>query len=67
MTTASIVVEDELLTVDYVAMQCNVSDKTVRRWIREKHLTCVLVGPAKRIRIKRSELSQMIVGAKKER
>ena len=52
--------DDELLTVDYVALKCNVSDKTVRRWIREGHMACVLVGPAKRIRIARSELAKMM-------
>lgn len=57
MSTAA---EDELLTVDYVAKKCSVSDKTVRRWIREGALPCTLVGPAKRIRIARSELAKML-------
>ena len=52
--------EDELLTVDYVALKCNVSDKTVRRWIHEGNLACVLVGPSKRIRIARCELMRML-------
>lgn len=48
--------QETLYTVDDVASKCNVSDKTIRRWIREKHLACKLVGPAKRIRITRAEL-----------
>lgn len=62
MSTAEQHEDDDLLTVDYVAKKFNVSDKTVRRWIREKHLACELVGPAKRIRIKRSELTKMRKG-----
>lgn len=52
--------EGGLLTVDSVARAVNVSDKTVRRWIKEGHLECVLVGPAKRIRIRPSELSRIM-------
>lgn len=58
--------EDDLLTVDYVALKLNVSDKTIRRWIREKHLACLLVGPAKRIRITRGELARMLKAAEKQ-
>jgi excisionase family DNA binding protein len=54
----------QLLTVDDVARACNVSDKTVRRWIRDKALVCTLVGPAKRIRITRGELQRVMGGAK---
>ena len=57
--------EQELLTVDYVAQHCNVTDKTIRRWIREGHLACLLVGPAKRIRITRAELIRVVAGGTK--
>jgi excisionase family DNA binding protein len=49
-------VGERLLTVDDAAKACNVSDKTIRRWIRDGHLVCTLVGPALRIRIASSEL-----------
>ena len=54
------VVEDRLLTVDDVARRCNVSDKTIRRWIKEGHLACSFVGPAKRIRIDPAELARLM-------
>lgn len=54
----------ELFTVDDVARACNVSDKTIRRWIREGHVKHLLVGPAKRIRISRAEMERVIGGAK---
>jgi excisionase family DNA binding protein len=52
-----------MLSVDECARRCNVSDKTIRRWIKGGHLACVLVGPAKRIRIKPSELARMLKNA----
>ncbi len=56
--------QETLLTVDDVALACNVSDKTIRRWIREGHLMCKLVGPAKRIRITKEELVRITSGGK---
>ncbi len=58
--TAEAASQEELLTVDYVAMRCNVSDKTIRRWVKDGHMACVLVGPTKRIRIARSELVRLL-------
>lgn len=52
-------VEDEQLTVDYVARACNVSDKTIRRWAKEGHVAYSL-GPANRIQIARSELVRLM-------
>lgn len=51
---------EALLTVDDVAKACNVSDKTIRRWIREGHVKCLTVGPSKRLRIAHSELGRMM-------
>ena len=48
---------DVLLTVDDVAKMCNVSDKTIRRWIAARYLKCQFIGPAKRIRIRRQDLN----------
>ena len=61
MTTP--VVEEDLLTVDDVARACNVSDKTIRGWIKKGHVSYVLVGPTKRMRIARSELLRMMKGS----
>lgn len=63
MTAETINKEDEeLLTVDYVAQRCNVSDKTIRRWMRGGDVAFVLVGPTKRIRITRKELKRLLSG-----
>ena len=52
--------EERLLTVDNAAQRINVSDKTIRRWIREGHLPCTKIGPAQRIRIKPSDLAALM-------
>ena len=61
MTTASPVIE-VLLRVEDVAKRCCVSDKTVRRWIHDKKLPCLLVGPTKRLRIRECDAERLICG-----
>lgn len=53
---------EQLLTVDDVARRCNVSDKTIRRWIASGALKCRIVGPSKRLRIERADLDSVITG-----
>lgn len=60
MTTSQIVEQGNLLSIDVVARRLNVSDKTIRRWIKEKHLPCILVGPAKRMRVPEVAVVKML-------
>lgn len=53
---------DALMSVDAAAKMCGVSDKTIRRWISLGHVTCLLIGPAKRMRIRRSEMDRVLSG-----
>lgn len=53
-------IDDKLLSVEQVAKRFGVSDKTVRRWIHDKQLRCVLLGRTKRLRIPQSELDLFI-------
>jgi len=41
---------DPLLTVDQVADHCNVSTRTVRRWIKDGDLASIRLGRLKRVR-----------------
>lgn len=66
MTTSSSPEQETLLPVDVVASRFNVSDKTIRRWIKEKHLPCVLVGPAKRIRVPESAVNALLKNGTKD-
>lgn len=50
--------EDDLLTVADVAKHCQVSHRTVRRWIAEGHLKVVRLG--RLIRIRRSDFSKFL-------
>jgi excisionase family DNA binding protein len=61
---AEIVVPDKLFTVDDAAKACGVCGATIRRWIRNKRLKCVLFGPTKRLRITATELQRVMEGEK---
>ncbi len=54
--------EDRLLTVEEVARMLGVSGPTVRSWIHTGALPHVLLGPAKRLRIRRRDLDRLIQG-----
>ena len=56
MSKASRSDSQALLTVDDVAEQCGVSQRTVRRWIASGNLTIVRLGRIVRIRPRDLEL-----------
>ena len=50
--------EDELLTVSDIAKHCQVSERTVRRWIADGHLMVARLG--RLIRIRRSDFCEFL-------
>ena len=52
---------DEYLSTSAAAKAANVTVGTIRRWVRERHLTKHVAH--NRVRIKRSELERYLVGA----
>jgi excisionase family DNA binding protein len=47
---------EELLTMGHVSAMLQVSEETVRRWVRKKLIAYELVGPFRLKRIRRSEV-----------